>query len=55
MTVREKMIKMMDALLLSAERISQNENAKPEEIALLPALASAMVEITAYAVIEKKD
>ena len=55
MTVKAKMIRLMDALLTVAERISEKENATPEEIAVLPALADSIVNITGYAVIEPKD
>ena len=54
-TVKSKMLRLMDDLLLVTNRISNDENAKPEEIAALPALADSIVRITAYAVIEKKD
>ena len=53
-TVRSKMIRLMVALISVAERIAQNENAKPEEIAALPGIANSVVNITAYAVIEPK-
>lgn len=52
-TVKSKMIRLMDSLISVAERIASDENAKPEEIAALPALANSVIAITAYAVIEK--
>ena len=54
-TVKSKMIRLMDALLLVAERTAQKENATPEEIAVLPALADSIVNITGYAVIERGE
>ncbi len=53
--VREKMIQLMDSLLLVVDRIAKDEDAFPEEIALLPELADAIVKITEYVAIEKKD
>ena len=54
-SVRNKMIRLMDALLLVVERTVKNEKATPEEIAALPALANSIVNITSYAVIEPKS
>lgn len=54
-TVREKMIRLMDALLVVAERTARKENATPEEVAALPALANSIVNITSFAVIEPKS
>lgn len=52
-TVKERMIHVMDELISVIDRIAENEDAKPEEIALLPALAESVVNITGHAVIEK--
>lgn len=54
-SVKSKMIRLMDALITVAERTAKNENATPEEIATLPALANSIVNITSYAVIEQKE
>lgn len=55
MTVRERMINLMDDLLKVVHRISENEKATAEELALLPQLTDAIVYITRFAVIEKKE
>lgn len=52
MTQKEKMVSLMDDLRSVVHRIANNENATPEEIAVLPALADSIVHITGYAVIE---
>lgn len=54
-TVREKMIRLMDYSIDVVKKISEKEDAMPEEIASLPALIDSIVNITAHAVIEKKD
>lgn len=54
-TVREKMIRLMDYSIDVVKRISEKEDAMPGEIAALPALIDSIVNITAYAVIEKKN
>lgn len=54
-TVKDKMLRLMDDLLFVVHKIATDEDAKPEEIAALPALADSIVHITAYAVIEKRD
>lgn len=55
MTMRDRMLNLMDSLISIVDRVAKNENAKPEEIAALPALVESIVNITRYAVIEKKD
>lgn len=54
MTVKERMLKLMDLLLEESEKIIKKDAPTPQEIAVLPALAEAIVRITAYAVIEKQ-
>ncbi len=53
--VKEKMIHLMDLLLQEVETIVNKDEPTPQEIATLPALANSIVNITGYAVIEKKD
>ena len=48
-TTKEKLIGMMDALIGFVERIASNENAKPEEIAALPAIVNCITHLTSYA------
>lgn len=50
--VKEKMTHVMDKLISVIDRIAEDENAKPEEIAALQALAQSVIDITAYAVIK---
>ncbi len=54
MTVKEKMVHLMDSLINVVDRISKEENAELEKLALLPALTESIVCITGYAVIEDK-
>lgn len=54
-TVREKMVHLMDLLLQEVEQIVRKKDPTPQEIAALPALADSIVNITGYAVIEPKD
>lgn len=54
-TIRDRMLRVMDDIITVIDRIAADENAKPEEIAALPALANCLVQISAYAVIEKKS
>lgn len=54
-TTRDKMVRLMDALIEVAVRIADDKNAKPEELSILPALADSVVRITGYAVIEKNN
>lgn len=52
MTQREKMIKLMDSLLEVAMTISERictEKAKPEELAVLPALTDSINALSKYA------
>lgn len=55
MTVKEKMVHLMDTLINVVDRIAEDENAKPEKLALLPALTEKIVNITGYAVIDEKS
>lgn len=48
MTQKEKLIKLMDNLMSFAERACL-ENAKPEEIAVLPAVVDSITRLTNYA------
>lgn len=52
-TVKEKMIHLMDTLINVVDRIAKDENAEPEMLALIPALVECVVNITGYAVIEE--
>ena len=54
MTVKEKMVHLMDSLINVVDRIAKDENAEPEKLALLPALAQSIVSITGYAVINER-
>ncbi len=52
MTQREKMIELMDNLLAAAEAITSRiceDKAKPEELAILPALTDSINALTKYA------
>lgn len=54
MTVKEKMVHLMDTLINVVDRIAEDENAEPEKLALLPALTEKIVNITEYAVINER-
>ncbi len=54
-TVRERMLHVLDLEISVMERIADKKEAKPEELALLPALADSICRITSYAVIEAKN
>ena len=54
MTVKEKMVHLMDTLISVVDRIAKDENAEPEKLALLPALTESIVNITGYAVINER-
>lgn len=53
-TVKEKMVHLMDSLINVVDRIAKDENAEPEKLALLPALTQSIVSITGYAVINER-
>lgn len=53
--VRDKMIRLMDMLLKEVDQLVAKENQTPEELKALPALADSIVNITAHAVIERRD
>lgn len=53
-TVKEKMVNLMDTLINVIDRIAKDENAEPEKLALLPALTESVVNITEYAVINER-
>ena len=54
MTVKEKMVHLMDTLINVVDRIAKDENAEPEKLALLPALTKSIIDITGYAVINER-
>lgn len=54
-TVRDRMLHVMDDIIAIIDRIAADENAKPEDVATLPALVNCLVQISGYAVIEKKS
>lgn len=54
-TVKDRMLHVMDDIISVIDRISENKDAKPEEVATLPALVNCLVDITAYAVIEPRN
>lgn len=53
-SMKEKMMNAIDILIEEMEEIHQNKMKTPEDKALLPELANAIVTVTEYAVIEKK-
>ena len=53
--VRDKMIRLMDMLLKEVDQLVAKENQTPEELKALPAPADSIVNITAHAVIERRD
>lgn len=53
-TMKERMLHLIDLMIGEVERICEKENPEPEEVKLVPALVDSIVQITAYAVIEKK-
>lgn len=54
-TMKEKMVRVIDILIEEMEDIHAKKEKEPKERELLPVLAGAIVNITGYAVIEKKD
>lgn len=54
-TMKERMLHLIDLMIGEVERICQKDNPEPEEVKLIPVLVDSIVQITAYAVIEKKE
>ena len=53
--MKERMLHLIDLMIGEVEQICEKENPEPEEVKLIPALVDSIVQITAYAVIEKKE
>ena len=54
-TMKERMLHLIDLMIGEVEQICEKDNPEPEEVALIPTLVDSIVQITAYAVIEKKE